>query len=108
MDIKKLEMPTIYAIGNINSKLKIIYGITILISIFTTALSLGISFLKNINKGQKIYNKISKIICLSAIAFSTIGFSKLVKLIYPILGVLGLIQIIQILKYKIIAKKQKN
>lgn len=104
VNIQKLEMPAVYAINNIWPGIKNIYGIIILISIFTTAISLGISFLKNVTKSLKSYNIMALTICLSSIIFSKIGFSNLVSLLYPILGFLGLIQIIQIY----IAKKTKN
>ena len=86
VDIKQLEMPVIYVIQKISPKIKIIYGIIILISILTTAISLGMSFLKNTSKSKSQFNKINIIICISAILFSKIGFSKLVTLLYPILG----------------------
>lgn len=89
-------MPAVYAINKIYPNIKNIYGIIILISIFTTAISLGISFLKNVPKSKKSYNIIAIAICLSSIIFSKIGFSNLVNSFYPILGVLGAIQIIQI------------
>lgn len=104
VDITQLEMPAIYAIQKISYQIKNIYGIIILISIFTTAISLGMSFIKNTSKNQKQYNTINILACLSAIVFSKIGFSKLVNSLYPILGILGLIQILQILT-KNIAKK---
>lgn len=97
VDIKELEMPAVYAINKIWPNIKNIYGMIILIAIFTTAISLGISFLKNVSKNQKSYNIIAILICLSSIAFSKIGFSNLVNLLYPILGVLGAIQIMEIL-----------
>lgn len=102
VDINSLEMPVIYAINKIWKNMKSIYGFIILISIFTTAISLGISFLKNAAKNQKNYNIIAIIICVTSIMFSKIGFSKLVNLLYPILGCLGLVQIIQIFIYKLI------
>lgn len=113
IDIKSLEMPAVYAINKISHNIKNIYGITILISIFTTAISLGISFLNNTSKNRKKHNTIALIICLTSIMFSTIGFSNLVNLLYPILGFLGIIQIIQIYKKaqdssKYIAKTIKN
>lgn len=107
VDIKQLEMPAIYAIQRISVYMKKIYGIIIIISIFTTAISLGISFLKNTTKDKKSYSKILITMCVTSIIFSKIGFSKLVNLLYPILGILGLIQILQILT-KNIAKKDKN
>lgn len=100
VDIKKLEMPAVYAIDKIYPNIKNIYGITILISIFTTAISLGISFLNNVTRNQKDYNIISVVICLTSIIFSKIGFSNLVNLLYPVLGILGLLQIVQIIAKK--------
>lgn len=97
VNIKELEMPAVYAIYKIWPNIKNIYGIIILISIFTTAISLGISFLKNVTKNQKSYNAIAVLMCLTAIIFSNFGFSNLVNLFYPILGLFGLLQIIQIL-----------
>ena len=99
VDIKELEMPAVYAINSIWPKIKNIYGIIILISIFTTAISLGISFLKNISINKKTYNVISILICVSAVIFSKFGFSNLVNMMYPILGFVGLLQIIQIIKF---------
>lgn len=97
VNIKELEMPAVYAINNILPNIKSVYGMIILISIFTTAISLGISFLKNVSINKKSYNIISILICISAIIFSGFGFSNLVNLMYPILGVLGLLQIIKII-----------
>lgn len=97
VNIKELEMPAVYAINNILPNIKSVYGMIILISIFTTAISLGISFLKNVSINKKSYNIISILICVSAIVFSGFGFSNLVNLMYPILGVLGLLQIIKII-----------
>lgn len=96
IDTKKLQMPAVYAISKIWPEIKKIYGGIILISIFTTAISLGISFLRNVTNNKKNFNIISAIICISAIIFSKIGFANLVNLLYPILGFLGIIQIIQI------------
>lgn len=94
-------MPAVYAINKIWPNIKNIYGIIILISIFTTAISLGISFLNNIAKNKNSYNIWSIVICLSAISFSKIGFSNLVNFLYPILGILGLLQIVQICKCRV-------
>ena len=96
VNIKELEMPAVYAINNIWPKIKSVYGMIILISIFTTAISLGISFLKNVSINKKSYNVLSGLICASAVIFSNIGFSNLVNMMYPILGVLGLLQLILI------------
>lgn len=101
VDIKNLEMPAVYAVEKIWHNMKAIYGIIILISIFTTAISLGMSFLNNVSKNQKKYNNIAVIICLSSVIFSKIGFANLVNLLYPILGILGIWLQIVTLKEKL-------
>lgn len=98
VNIRELEMPAVYAINNIWPRIKSVYGMIILISIFTTAISLGISFLKNVSINKKSYNVMAILICASAVIFSNIGFSNLVNMMYPILGVLGLLQLILIMK----------
>ena len=94
--ISHVEMPAVYAIEKTYPKLRWIYGTIILVSIFTTAISLGISFLKNVSN-EKNYKKISIIICLTSVLFSKIGFANLVNKLYPLMGIIGMIQIVQIL-----------
>lgn len=101
VDIRNLEMPAVYAVEKIWHSMKSIYGIIILISIFTTAISLGMSFLNNVSKNKKSFNNIAILICLSSVVFSKIGFANLVNLLYPILGVLGVWLQIVTLKEKI-------
>ena len=98
VNIRELEMPAVYAINNIWPRIKNVYGMIILISIFTTAISLGMSFLKNVSINKKSYNVLAVLICASAVIFSNIGFSNLVNMMYPILGCLGLLQLILIMK----------
>lgn len=98
VNIKELEMPAVYAISNIWPEIKSAYGIIILISIFTTAISLGMSFLRNVSINKRSYDVLAVLICASAVIFSKIGFSNLVNVMYPILGCLGLLQMILIIK----------
>ena len=93
-----LEMPAVYAISNFGIVLKRIYGIVILLSIFTTAISIGMSFLENIVKNKKSFPQYAGIMCITATLISNIGFSNLVNLLFPVFGYLGLIQIYFILK----------
>ena len=72
--------------------------LVILISIFTTATSIGIGFLENVCKKNKSYPHIAGIMCISSLIFSQFGFSNLVKVLFPSFGILGLIQILFILK----------
>jgi len=97
VNIEALEMPAVYAIDKICHSMKNLYGIIILISIFTTAISLGISFLKDVSKNKDSYNRLAILICITSVIFSKVGFSNLVGLFYPILGGLGLLQMVQII-----------
>lgn len=99
VDITQLEMPAVYVVSNMFSILKYIYGFIILGSIFTTAISLGTSFLQNIVKSKehkKSYTQIGLIMCITSVFISKIGFSNLVSLLYPVFGYLGLVQILKL------------
>ena len=93
VDIEKLEMPAVYVVSNMFYILKYLYGFVILGSIFTTAISLGISFLQNTSKNEKSYSHVALIMCITSVIVSKIGFSNLVNILYPIFGYLGLVQI---------------
>lgn len=101
VDISKLEMPVVYVVANMFKILRYIYGVIILGSIFTTAISLGVSFLQNTAKNKKGYTQISIIMCITSVIISKFGFSNLVSLLYPIFGYLGLIQILRLCVIKI-------
>lgn len=94
-DMTNVELPVLYILKN-NLLLKNIYGIIILVSIFTTAISLGSGFMKNITKSKKSYPQIAKIMCIIAVFVSQIGFSNLVNYLYPIFGYIGILQIIKL------------
>ncbi|MBO5479507.1 MAG: hypothetical protein J6A04_07535 [Clostridia bacterium] len=98
IDINKVELPTVYVAGMMEKKYKVIYGIIILVSIYTSAISAGYGFLEKYHNNPKQYKRI--VIIMSTIAFliSNLGFTTLVNLLYPIFGILGLVQIIIILK----------
>ena len=93
-----IEMPAVYAINNISVNLKRLYGIVILLSIFTTAISIGMGFLDNIVKNKENIPQFAGIMCITSVIISNLGFSNLVSLLYPIFGYLGLIQIYYILR----------
>ena len=95
-----LEMPAVYVIDTKFPNFSWIYGIVILLSIFSTAISIGISFLKNVMKNKKNYPQFVAIMCISGVIISNIGFSNLVKMLFPVFGYLGIIQIGYILRQK--------
>ena len=100
VNIENLEMPVVYVVSNMLKILEYIYGFIILGSIFTTTISLGVSFLQNTSKNKKSYTQIALIMCITSVIISKIGFSNLVNMLYPIFGYLGILQI-----YKIVTKK---
>lgn len=98
IDISKIELPTIYIAGQMNKTYQILFGVVILASIYTSAISAGYGFLEKYKVNKKQYK--TKVILLCSIAFfvSKIGFTTLVGLLYPICGILGLLQMMLILK----------
>ena len=100
IDISKLEMPAVYVVSRMSRIFEIIYGFIILGSIFTTAVSLGNSFLQNVSKKKKSYTHIAFIMCITSIVISQIGFSNLINYLYPIFGYLGIVQIVRLLIQK--------
>ncbi len=100
IEFTNLEMPIIYVIEKKFTEFKYIYGMIILIAIFTTAISVGVSFLYNICKNKKRYPQIAGILCITSILIAPIGFSNLVKILFPLFGYLGCIQIYFIQKNK--------
>lgn len=100
MEIIELDMPIIYIAKGFGKIYENLYGVVIIISIFTSLISSGYSFLKNCSKNNKQYKRYLCFICISSILVCNIGFSKLVNLLYPVFGILGILQIYYILKIK--------
>ncbi len=101
VNIKKIEMPVSYVIGTQLPKLKVLYGIVILTSILTTAISLIAGLMQNVKEknNKKIW---LYLICISSIFISQIGFSALINFLYPIFGYIGIIQILLIAIFSIL------
>ena len=88
----ELEMPVVYVLKTKFWKFRMGYGIIILIAIFTTAISVGISFLNNVCKNEKSFPQFALVLCITSVLISNFGFSNLVKVSFPLFGYLGLIQ----------------
>lgn len=93
ININQVELPTVYVAGQSGNIYKYLYGLTIILAIFTSAISAGYSILENYVQKPKKYKKMAIAICVSAIFVSKIGFSNLVNLLYPVFGLLGIVQI---------------
>ena len=100
VDITKLEMPIVYVVSNMFKGLRYAYGFIILGSIFTTAISLGTSFLQNVSRNKKSYTQIAVVMCITSVLISKFGFSNLVNLLYPIFGYLGFLQILKLIVFR--------
>ena len=68
IEIKNIEIPIMHIASNLGLICKYIYGLSILIAIFTTAISSGYGFLNSITNSKKAYF----IFCLISILFRTI------------------------------------
>ena len=101
VNIKRIEMPVSYVISTQLSKLKVLYGIVILTSILTTAISLIAGLMQNVK--EKSNKKIMLcLICIISIFITQIGFSALINYLYPIFGYIGIIQILLIAIFSIL------
>lgn len=101
IDFSLIEMPAVYVISKNYSVLRFVYGIIILLSIFTTSISVGISFLDNIVKNKSYFPQFAAIMCITSVIISNFGFSNLVNFSFPIFGYLGLIQMF-LISFKVI------
>ena len=104
-NIQTLEIPTVIVASYIKPIYKYLFGIAVLISIFTSCVSCGYAFLEDF-EGKK-YKIKTIIICISAMVVSQVGFSNLVNLLYPTFGMLGLIQILLISTFAFSKRKLK-
>lgn len=91
--VEELELPLIEITQEFGSIFKYIYGFVIIVSIFTSAISAGYSFLQNVSKDKNSYKRNLILISIIGVFVSNIGFSNLVQILYPTFGVLGLVQI---------------
>lgn len=98
--IATLDLPMIQIVKEFGIAYQYIYAMVMIAAIFTSAISIGYSFLTNCTKTKKAYQKVNLLLCISSIFISNIGFSNLVKNLYPVFGILGLIQILLLFRKK--------
>ncbi|MBE6798359.1 MAG: hypothetical protein E7525_01055 [Ruminococcaceae bacterium] len=83
------ELPLLYLAGSINTPLKYIVAITLLIAMFGASVSVYVPIPEYLANFKHIADKstlISILISLAALGLSFIGFSDLISVIYPIYG----------------------
>lgn len=100
IDFSNLEMPILYVVNQKFSSFIFLYGLIILIAIFTTSISIGISFLNNI-ENKKSYTQFAWIMCITSVVISNFGFSNLVENFYSIFGYIGILQIMLVFFFSI-------
>lgn len=97
-----LEMPMLFIASQVHPILQLIYTLVLFISIYTTAIGCSYGFISRIvKKDCQGSNFIIIGFMFFALSLSRIGFSNLVKYLYPIQGYAGLIVLICLLWAKI-------
>lgn len=99
-NLQSIQIPMIYIMNGVGTIYKNIYGVVLVISIYSSAIAAGYGFLKNVTKTEYEYKKFLKIISIFGITFSYISFSYFIEIMYPFFGFLGLLQIFLIFKNK--------
>ena len=102
--IQYLEVPMIYIAGGISYTIQIIYAIVLIAEIYTTAVGSLYGFASRVTDVQKSPKKGRIIIIVSslaALAASQLGFSNLVKYLYPLVGYGGVVLLICLAYVKI-------
>ncbi len=99
---KGKELPMMAVLSSFSSPAGYLYSIVLWLAMLVSAVTTGFCFTDRISAALKINKKIAAlIICLAAIPLSTLGFSRLISLIYPLFGYLGLYMIIVVLAQRI-------
>src|SRR5699024_7463210 len=92
-EVYSLEIPMLKVSGYAGGIYRKYFSFIILIAMFTTAIANGFGFNERVLKGEK--NPLfSLLFCLISIPLAKLGFSTLVKFLYPIYGYIGVTIII--------------
>lgn len=93
------ELPLLYLAGSINTPLKFIVAITLLIAMFGASISVYVPIPHYFQGFKAIGSKstvVSTLLSVAALGLSFIGFSDLISVIYPIYGYIAFIAMIGI------------
>jgi uncharacterized membrane protein YkvI len=101
------EIPMIYIAGNISITIQFIYSIVLIAEIYTTAVGSLYGFVSRMTSKRNL-NSTLVILATTIIAFfaGQLGFSNLVRYLYPIVGYGGIILLISLVitKVKVLKK----
>lgn len=107
--VAALEVPMVYIAGSISSIFQIIYSVVLIAEIYTTAVGSLYGFATRMSEFSKLHNKNRPIIILSSLAallLSQLGFSNIVKYLYPLVGYGGIILLIRLIYIEFTDKKR--
>ncbi len=91
------EIPLLQVIERFNISIRDFYTFILFFAMFTSAVSAGFCFLNKVSGGSTFrFNLCAAAMCITAIPLSLIGFSNLVKAMYPLFGYMGLFQVLMI------------
>ncbi|TYQ15339.1 UNVERIFIED_CONTAM: putative membrane protein YkvI [Acetivibrio alkalicellulosi] len=92
------ELPVIGILDMYGELAGKLYRIILLLAMFISAITSGYGFIERISSKVKLSRKIIiPVICCLTIPMSTVGFSKLISIVYPIFGYLGMFMVFIIL-----------
>lgn len=104
INIQNMEVPMSYIAGNISHLVQLIYAVILVAEIYTTAVGSLYSFSArtvNLERSPRKGKAIVAGVATMAFFASLLGFSNLVKYLYPSVGYLGIIMLICLIYTKI-------
>lgn len=107
--VSDLEVPMAFIAGSISYTIQIIYSVVLIAEIYTTAVANLYGFSARITDTEKHgARSIITATCIFALIASMLGFSTLVKYLYPIVGYGGVLLLTCLLytKFKLIINKE--
>ena len=108
-DVAALEVPMIYIAGSISKALQFFYAIVLIAEIYSTSVGSLFGFVSRLTGEDTPRKKVRwMVIGITAAAFaaSQVGFSNLVKYLYPLVGYGGIALLISLIYVKVIKKRK--
>jgi len=103
-EISHLEVPMMYIAGRISGAVRSIYAIILVCEIYTTAVGSLYGFVSRINSMKKVdigEKSLILVTATTALLLSQLGFSNMVKYLYPLVGYGGTVFLLSLIYVKI-------
>jgi len=97
LNVNGIEIPLIYIANYISNDAVILCLVLILLAIFTSVVCVGYSFLNNVSKTPKKYNRNLLMMCGVSFLLVEFSFANTMQITYTFLGILGVMQILAII-----------